>query len=45
MHYPLFLLNTSEPPTYDNIDEPVRSDILALLARYNVEAVFAGPRA
>ncbi len=42
MHYPLFLLNTSEPPTYDNIDEPVRSDILALLARYNVEAVFAG---
>ncbi len=42
MHYPLFLLNASEPPTYDNIDEPVRSDILALLARHNVEAVFAG---
>lgn len=42
MHYPLFLLNTEEPPTYDNIDEPVRSDILALFARHNVEAVFAG---
>lgn len=42
MHYPLFLLSPSEPGTYDNIDEPARSDLLALIKAHNVEAVFAG---
>jgi hypothetical protein len=42
MHYPLFLLSPSEPGTYDNIDEPARSEFLSLIHRHNVEAVFAG---
>jgi predicted phosphodiesterase len=42
MHYPLFLLAPDEPGTYDNIDEPARSDLLALIAKHRVEAVFAG---
>ncbi|MDX2203529.1 MAG: metallophosphoesterase [Hyphomicrobiaceae bacterium] len=42
MHYPLFLLSPDEPGTYDNIDEPARSRLLALLERHKVEAVFAG---
>jgi predicted phosphodiesterase len=42
MHYPLFLLSPGEPGTYDNIDEPARSRLMALLRTHNVEAVFAG---
>ncbi len=42
MHYPLFLLEPDEPGTYDNIDEPARSDLLALIRKHKVEAVFAG---
>jgi hypothetical protein len=42
MHYPLFLLSPDEPSTYDNIDEPARSRVMALLQKHNVEAVFAG---
>ncbi len=42
MHYPLFLLAPDEPGTYDNIDEPARSDLLALIRKHKVEAVFAG---
>lgn len=42
MHYPLFVLSPDEPSTYDNVDEPARSDLLALFARHAVEAVFAG---
>jgi 3',5'-cyclic AMP phosphodiesterase CpdA len=42
MHYPLFVLAPDEPSTYDNVDEPARSDLLALFARHEVEAVFAG---
>lgn len=42
MHYPLYLLSPDEPGTYDNIDEPARSKLLALFARHKVEAVFAG---
>lgn len=42
MHYPLFLLNPAEPSNYGNIDEPARSDLLDLIRRHRVEAVFAG---
>jgi hypothetical protein len=42
MHYPLFLLDPQEPSNYDNIDEPARSDIVGLIRRHKVEAVFAG---
>ncbi len=42
MHYPLYLLSPDEPSTYDNIDDPARGGVLALIARYKVEAVFAG---
>lgn len=42
LHYPLFLLDAAEPSTYDNIDEPARSDLLALFRAASVEAVFAG---
>ncbi len=42
MHYPLFVLDPHEPSNYDNIDEPARSDILGLIRKHKVEAVFAG---
>jgi predicted phosphodiesterase len=42
MHYPLFLLSSDEPSTYDNIDEPARSRVMSLIRKYKVEAVFAG---
>ena len=42
MHYPLFLLSPSESSTYDNIDEPARSDFISLIEKYQVEAVIAG---
>lgn len=41
-HYPLFLCDPHEPTHYDNIDEPTRGYLLALFARYGVEAVFSG---
>jgi predicted phosphodiesterase len=42
MHYPLFLFSPDEASTYDNIDEPARSDFIALIEKYRVEAVIAG---
>lgn len=42
MHYPLFVLDAEEPSNYDNIDEPARGDILGLIRKHKVEAVFAG---
>jgi hypothetical protein len=42
MHYPLFLLSPDEPSTYDNIDDPARSRLMALIRKFKVEAVFAG---
>ena len=42
MHYPLFMLRPDEEGNYDNIDEPARSDMLALIRNYRVEAVIAG---
>lgn len=41
-HYPPYVSDRAEPSSYDNIDEPGRSWLLALLERYRVEAVFAG---
>ena len=42
MHYPLFLRSPDEPSTYDNIDDPARSRLMALMQKHKVEAVFAG---
>jgi 3',5'-cyclic AMP phosphodiesterase CpdA len=42
LHYPPFLLHQDEPEHYDNIAEPGRSRLLALLRRHRVEAVFSG---
>ena len=42
LHYPLFLCDRDEPKHYDNIEEPARSRLLALLRSYGAEAVFAG---
>ena len=41
-HYPPYILEPGEPTNYDNIDEPRRSWLLALLETYAVEALFAG---
>ena len=41
-HYPPFVLDPAEEGNYDNIDEPGRTWLLALIARHGVEAVFAG---
>jgi 3',5'-cyclic AMP phosphodiesterase CpdA len=41
-HYPPYLFDADEESHYDNIDEPGRSWLLALCARYKVEALFAG---
>ncbi len=41
-HYPLYLSARNEPDFYDNIDEPGRSDLIALLAQYTVEGYYAG---
>ena len=40
LHYPPFLMDPDEPEHYDNIAEPARSRLLALLA--SAEAVFCG---
>ncbi len=41
-HYPPYVTSANEPSSYDNIDEPGRSWLLELLAKFKVEAVFAG---
>ena len=41
-HYPPFITAADEPSHYDNIDEPGRSWLLALIERHAVEAVFSG---
>ncbi|MFT5679157.1 MAG: hypothetical protein ACI8RZ_000061 [Myxococcota bacterium] len=40
LHYPPFLLNRDEPEHYDNIAQPARDRLLALLA--GTEAIFCG---
>jgi 3',5'-cyclic AMP phosphodiesterase CpdA len=42
IHYPPFVLEPGERPSYDNIDEPARGWLLALLREHRVEALFAG---
>lgn len=42
MHYPPYVASADEPGHYDNIDEPGRSWLLALLARHQVRTVFTG---
>jgi 3',5'-cyclic AMP phosphodiesterase CpdA len=42
IHYPLFMNDPKEPSLYDNVEEPGRSQILALVERYKIEAIFAG---
>ncbi|HLU03529.1 MAG TPA: metallophosphoesterase, partial [Advenella sp.] len=42
MHYPPYIYSTDEKGNYDNLDEPGRSWLLGLMARPQVEAVFAG---
>lgn len=42
MHYPLYVAGPAEPGSYDNVDEPGRSRLLALLERNRVEAAFSG---
>jgi len=41
-HYPPYVFDPGEGINYDNIDEPGRSWLLGLIARHDVEAVFAG---
>jgi 3',5'-cyclic AMP phosphodiesterase CpdA len=41
-HYPPFIARPDEDSHYDNLDEPARGWLLALLARHKVEALFAG---
>jgi hypothetical protein len=42
LHYPPFLVAADEPSTYDNLDEPGRARLLALLADHGCEALFCG---
>ncbi len=42
MHYPAYVHDAGEAGSYDNVDEPARSWLLGLIARPEVEAVFAG---
>jgi 3',5'-cyclic AMP phosphodiesterase CpdA len=42
MHYPPYICDVGERGNYDNVDEPARSWLLALLRKPQVEAVFAG---
>ncbi|MEJ0072337.1 MAG: metallophosphoesterase [Pseudomonadota bacterium] len=42
IHYPPYVSNPDEAGNYDNIDEPARSWLLALIARHKPEALFAG---
>ncbi len=41
-HYPPYVSDRHEASTYDNIDEPGRTWLLDLIARYRPEALFAG---
>jgi predicted phosphodiesterase len=41
-HYPPYILDSAEPPNYDNIDEPQRRWLLSQIETCGVEAVFAG---
>lgn len=41
-HYPPYVHDPAEEGHYDNIDQPGRSWLLGLLARHEVEAIFAG---
>lgn len=41
-HYPPFIARADEPEHYDNLGEPVRSRLLALVAGAGVEALFSG---
>lgn len=42
IHYPPYVTDRHESGTYDNIDEPGRSWLLALIEKYRPEALFAG---
>ncbi len=42
LHYPPYLVAADEPSTYDNLDEPGRGRLLALLADHGCEALFCG---
>ena len=42
LHYPPYLTQPRETENYDNLGEPGRSWILGLLARHDVEVLFAG---
>lgn len=41
-HYPPFIARADEPEHYDNLGEPVRSQLLDLATRAGVEALFSG---
>ena len=42
MHYPPYIYRSDEAGSYDNVDEPARTWLLAQIANPAVEAVFAG---
>jgi hypothetical protein len=42
LHYPPFLLDADEPDHYDNLADPGRARLLALLRDRPVEAIFSG---
>ncbi len=42
IHYPPYVLEAGERPSYDNIDEPARGWLLERLREHRVEALFAG---
>lgn len=42
LHYPIYLHDPGEISHYDNVDEPSRSWLLALLEEYRVQATFSG---
>ncbi len=41
-HYPFFMYASDEAEHYDNVAEPARSRLLALMAHARVEGIFAG---
>ncbi|MDF2724311.1 MAG: serine/threonine protein phosphatase [Paenibacillus sp.] len=41
-HYPLYVFDANEEEHYDNLGEPARSWLLALLKDYRAEAVYSG---
>lgn len=41
-HYPPYVSDRFEAPSYDNIDEPGRTWLLELIRKYRPEALFAG---